>query len=724
MYKILSVLKYNLITVLVLFFICVSIDTNAQDTLAGDYNSLIIKSGFHVIKENVTIKGKLEIQPGAKIELSDPGLLICEGDVSIIGDKNNKIEIFGKPKYEGVGLVIRGLDNNNQSRIDIRNTVFSQLQLPILFDFGWKRSAVNIADNYFINNTGKVTIIQVLNPPFNLSIDFSKIDFKIEHNLFSGNNAAIYFEDFKSDHVNILIRNNTFYGNLIYGYKNYNISTNILYGRADAIFARYTPLIENNSFTFNYLIDNIADTIVHAANFGIYGTEKTIGLKNNYLGANKQQVLKGIYDQVINYNVPKIEFEPFLTKPNELNPAHIYAINNLNNTVLSDTIIITEPLKGFILKANSEVDYSKAILNYIYFKDDSSLKRVDTILTYDIQPNSLDAKILITKVLPGVNHLGYYSFKNIIDKNADFVPEVKFGYISFLNELRKRSIIAESVKNKLLLDSLKNTVIPKDSLTIKSKNEKVRFKSKIEFGLLSGGSIFLGTISKKGIPFGNDINLLMGANINIMLTSNFSMGLNVESFKLSNSDATSNNNEQLARGMSFVTTMQSISPYLNYDFVDNRSYSKGNKIKPSIGLGFDIVSFNPTGVYNGTVYNLQELGTGGQFADSTKVPYAKLTFGYSLNFKLKYQFNKFNSIGLHMAYHISMSNYLDDVGADAYPTIAAIKKSKISDQFKDAAIYFSNPTSRNVVGQYRNNPDGATDSYLNFGIFYSRKLFK
>jgi hypothetical protein len=168
--------------------------------------------------------------------------------------------------------------------------------------------------------------------------------------------------------------------------------------------------------------------------------------------------------------------------------------------------------------------------------------------------------------------------------------------------------------------------------------------------------------------------------------------------------------------------MLSISPSINYDFVDNRLYSKAKKIKPSIGLGLDIISFNPTGIYNGTKYNLQPLGTGGQYSDSTKKPYSKLTLGYFLNFKVKYQINRFNSVGLHMSYHVSMSKYLDDVGPDAYPSISSLLKSNIAN--KDAAIYFSNPTSRNVVGQYRNSPDGANDSYLNFGIYYSRKLFK
>lgn len=70
----------------------------------------------------------------------------------MIGEKNNKIELYGKAKSEGIGLVIRGIDNNNNSSIDINNVVFSGLQIPLYFDFGWKRSAVNIQDNYFINN--------------------------------------------------------------------------------------------------------------------------------------------------------------------------------------------------------------------------------------------------------------------------------------------------------------------------------------------------------------------------------------------------------------------------------------------------------------------------------------------------------------------------------------------------------------------------------------------
>jgi len=118
MTKYLNSIKYLTITLVILALTNISVNAIGQDTLSGDYNTLVIKSGLHIIKESVIVKGKLEIQAGAKIEFTDPGVLICEGEVIVIGNINNKIEMYGKSKLEGIGLVIRGLDNNTNSKID------------------------------------------------------------------------------------------------------------------------------------------------------------------------------------------------------------------------------------------------------------------------------------------------------------------------------------------------------------------------------------------------------------------------------------------------------------------------------------------------------------------------------------------------------------------------------------------------------------------------------
>lgn len=722
MSHILHIIKKHISAIMILAFFCVATQTNGQDTLAGNYPFLSIKSGNHVIKNVVTIKGKLDIEPGARIELIEPGIIVCEGAVNIKGDLNNRIEIYGKSYLEGVGMVIRGLDSSSNSNIDIRYTTFKNLQLPLFFDFGWKRAGVNISDNHFINNIGKVSVIQVLNPPFNFNLDSSYIDFKVKNNLFSGNNAALYFEDLKSDHINFEMSNNAIVGNNVYGFKNYNISTNVLYGRVDQLFSRFNPKIENNSFAFNYLVDNITDTVVHLANFGVYGTDKTIDFKNNYLGsANKAVIQKSIYDQTLNYNAPKVEFEPFLTTPSENNPSHVFEINNLDNSFLQDTIIIKDPLKGVVLKSNASLNYAKAKFSYIYFKDDSSLKRVDTTITYDVQPNGNTTKLTITKNVNPAKKIGYYNIGDILDSKGSYVPEVKLGFIAYLNDLRRRKLLAELLKDKKIEDSLKLPPPPVDSIKNQFQKIEAPQKSRFEFGIYSGLAIFNGTISQSSL-FSNDKNLFNGLNINYTIFSNLSASMTIASFKLSNSDANSNNNEQQARGMSFVTSMLGISTSVNYDFVDNRLYTKARKIRPSIGIGLDVNSFSPLGIYNGVEYKLQPLGTGGQLIDSTKKAYSTLALGYFFNFKIKYQINRFNSVGLHMSIHKSMSNYLDDVGPDLYPSADKILNSKVDN--KDVALYFSNPTSRNVLGQYRNSPNNAKDGYINFGIFYSRRLFK
>ncbi len=712
-------LKLKKSIIFLVLITCLVSQAIAQDTLSGNYPTLKIASGLHVIKDVVTVKGEMLVEPGARIEFLDPGVLVCEGAVIIKG-VNKNIEFFGKSKVEGAGLIIKNVDSSN---VDIQNVVFRNLQLPIFFDFAWKRNSVNISENNFINNVGKVSVIQVLNTPFNFNLDSTFLNFKISSNLFSGNNASLYFEDLKSDHLNFEILNNTFVSNNVYGFKNYNISTNIIYGRSDQVFSRFTAKIEGNSFAYNYLIDNITDTIVHTANFGIYGTDKSFPLKKNYLGSSViEKIKKSIYDQTLNYNAPKIDFEPFLNQPNGVNPTHVYKVSNLDDTELVDTIIIKDALKGFTFSANNGLDFTKSTLNYIYFKDDSTLKKTDTLLTFDKQPNGNDYKLTITKTANVAKKVGYFTFANITDTRGNYVPDVKVGYISYLNDLRRRNLIAALVKEKKSEDSLKRPPSPVDSIKNIFQKIEAPMKSKFEVGLATGGAIFLGTVSSPNV-FQNVMNLYNGLTVNYTIYSNLSAGLTIAMFKLSNSDYNASNNEQIARGMSFSTSMMSISPSINYDFVDNRLYTKARRLRPSIGLGLDLFSFTPTGKYLGKEFPLQPLGTGGQLIDSGKKVYSTMSFGYFLNVKLKYQLNRFNSVGIHFSYHKSLSDYLDDVGPDTYPDVAKLLAKSPTNG--DAAVYFSNPTSRSVSpGQVRASPTNPSDKYINFGIFYSRRLFK
>jgi hypothetical protein len=699
---------------------CLPLALFGQDTLSGNYPTLKIPAGVHIVKDVVTVKGLLTVEPGAKIELLDPGVIVCEGGVAINGVKQN-IEFYGKSKKEGVGLVIKNIDS---SSVNIVGASFKNLQIPLFFNFGWQRNSVNISDNNFIENIGKVSIIQVLDPPFSFIVDQGPIEFTVKNNLFSNNNAPVYFEDLKSDLIKLSIVNNTFAGNTVYGFKNYNISTNILYGRSDNYYTKFPALIEKNSFVYNYLIDNNTDTVAHAANFGIYGSDKTFNLANNYLGSSsKLDIAKTIHDQVLNYNAPQLLVEPFLSMPPATTPTHIYAVQSLDNKPVPDSLLITEPLKGLVLLSNNDLNVSKSVLKFSYLVSDSTLQKVDTTLSFSTQSNGKISTLNITKVINTNKKPGYYTLAGTVDNTGRVVPDVKVGYNAWLNEYRTRKLISEliAINTKKTADSIKLSGKPADSIKNTFQKIEAPIKSRIEVGLVTGGAIFTGTISSSGL-FNNQMNIANGVHLKFTLFSNISAGLTISSFKLSNSDLTSNNNEQLARGMSFSTSMLSVSPSINYDFVDNRLYTKARRIRPSIGVGLDISSFAPSGTYNGVEYKLQPLGTGGQFTDSTKKPYSLLALGYFFDLKVKYQINRSNSVGIHISYHKSMSDYLDDVGPDEFPDANKMLASGVSDPA--AALYFSNPTSRNINGQFRNNPNNAKDSYVIFGIFYARKLFK
>lgn len=695
--------------------------SSAQDTLMGNHNSLLITRGKHVIRTVVTVTKSLIIEPGASIELIEPGMLVCEGAVNIKGISKN-IEFYGKKNREGVGLVIKSIDS---SSVIISNASFTNLQMPLFFDFGWRRKSVVVENNAFIKNIGKVSVIQVLNPPFNYNMDTSYAILSINNNLFADNNASIYFEDLKSDHLQIELLNNTITNNNVYGFKNYNISTNVLYGRVDQFYNRFNAKIEGNSFVGNYLIDNLADTIVQKANLGVYGTEKTFTTAQNYWGSNiADNTFNGIYDQNINYTSPKVILDPILKAPSSIVPTHIYNIKNGDNNLdFSDTTIIKSPIKSFIIESNNLLDLSKSILKYLYFTDDSSLKMVDTTLTFNIQAeNEYTNKLNLTKSVNANKKAGFYTLTNLLDVNNNYVSEAKIGYGGYLKELRVRKILDEIIRNKKAADTIKP--IPKELDSVKNQFQKIEapLKSRLEFSLFTGGAVFTGTISNKNI-FQNELNIYNALNVNYTLYSNISLGLTIANFKLSNSDLASDNNDQIARGMRFSTSMMTISPYIQYDYIDNRLYTKARRIRPSVGVGLDIASFNPTGLYKGKQYNLQPLGTGGQLIDSTKGLYSLMAFGYFINFKVKYQINRFNSLGIHFSIHRSMSDYLDDVGPDEYPDISTLMSKTKVDPI--AAAYFSNPSSRSVTrGQLRNSPTKASDGYINFGFFYSRRLFK
>ena len=94
--------------------------------------------------------------------------------------------------------------------------------------------------------------------------------------------------------------------------------------------SKYIAEITQNSFAHNMLWDNNADTILHAASMGVYGSLDSVKIPNNYWGQGEEYFLrKGIYDYTLNYTSPKLVIVPFLQAPGADLPPHTYKAERL-----------------------------------------------------------------------------------------------------------------------------------------------------------------------------------------------------------------------------------------------------------------------------------------------------------------------------------------------------------------------------------------------------------
>ena len=681
----------------------------SQDTLSGIYDKLKIEKGFYIIEENTTVKESLIIESGANIEIRNNSALIIEGEFKCIG-LNEKIKFFGENENEGSGIIIKSIANNNS--IIIENVIFSNLGLPLFFDYGWKRAKILIQNNIFSKNTGKSAIIQILSPPFDFNDSNEAIIFELSHNLFYGNKAPIYFEDFTNAQIKYIVSENAFIENSLFGNINYSLSSNMIYGRADNDNNNY--LIEKNSFINNYLFDSKSDTIIQRANFGIYGSKEDFSLKNNFFDQlSTDSINLSIHDQKENYTSPLVEISPFLKVPLRETYTHVYEIKNESNEKISDTLKLNDEFSGFIIKSNNKINLDNLKLKLFYFSDTGKVS--NSLLNFDTENLSdNEYKINIISKL-SIGEYKYIEFFDIRDELNNDIGNYRIGYQIFL-----KNIYIHELKSKESLIEKNNFERNENIISPKMFFEKIdmTFKERLEGVFLSGGTIFKGSVSNSNV-FSNDLNAQIALQLGYVLFRNLSSSISISSFKLSNSDLNSSNNDQLERGFSFSTNIFSLSPEINYDFFDNRVFSKFTRFRPSIGFGIDIISFNPKGVYKNEEFDLQPLGTGGQLLTEGGKPYPLLTTGYFLSGKFKYQWSRLNSVGFYFSFHNTFSDYIDDVGPDVYPD------SKILlNEFGAEAAYFSNPTGNIKSGAIRSFPNDGSDSFLSFGVFFSRKLFK
>ena len=387
-----------------------------------------------------------------------------------------------------------------------------------------------------------------------------------------------------------------------------------------------------------------------------------------------------------------------------------------------DSFKLKETPFNFILKSNQSLNFSNAKVKYVFFESESSAKTIDTLAISSFKAdNSNSIRMNVSNEINKNNTQGYFKIINLSDQSNKPVGDVYLGYGSFLKEKYMREeLYRQEEKDKEIEKEVEKIEEELKSSATENIFEKIEgsFKNKLEASVYFGSVIYTGSISNDNI-LKNDINSSIGVSLTYYMFSKLSFSMAISSFKMSNSDLNSDNNDKIQRGMSFISNGFSISPGINYDFVHFNLFSR-NKLRPSVGIGLDLLNYKPTGVYKGKTYDLNSLGTGGQLTDPEKTPYSLMAVGYFFNVNLKYRWSERNSVGVSFSIHNYLSDYLDDVGPDIYP-----KGSELLNNIGAEAAYFSNPSGFNYApGTFRNATSNGGDGYIKFGIFYSRKLFK
>jgi len=142
------------------------------------------------------------------------------------------------------------------------------------------------------------------------------------------------------------------------------------------------------------------------------------------------------------------------------------------------------------------------------------------------------------------------------------------------------------------------------------------------------------------------------------------------------SDQYSKNPTQLARNLSFNTSLWEFSLSGQFNFFKFMPGVEGYNYTPYISLGAGVFSYDPYAYLNGQKYFLRPLGTEGQGSAlyPARKPYSSMAVCFPLSVGFKYSMtDKINIFG-EVGYRFTTTDYLDDVsttyaGSDAFPPL-------------------------------------------------------
>lgn len=212
-------------------------------------------------------------------------------------------------------------------------------------------------------------------------------------------------------------------------------------------------------------------------------------------------------------------------------------------------------------------------------------------------------------------------------------------------------------------------------------------------------------------PHSELVNAYYNFNASVLLIDRLEMSIGYLHGKIEGDDALSVNKYNRKRNLTFFSPIDEVN--LSFRLKLNSALSE-EVVNPYVMLGFGYFWFNPQAELNGTTYELQPLGTEGQFIEGSgnPAPYnlstGSLTFGLGVEFRA----NKHFAIRLEGAPHFTFTDYLDDASTN-YPDSAGLAGTPNG----EIAVLLSSRDERGFQPERINRGNsGKNDIYFTLGL--------
>ncbi len=235
---------------------------------------------------------------------------------------------------------------------------------------------------------------------------------------------------------------------------------------------------------------------------------------------------------------------------------------------------------------------------------------------------------------------------------------------------------------------LKSTLLILLLLVLYSKVHAQEQRGMIGFGISAGASNYVGDLDDNfTLPFTRPG---FGAHAVFLFRPRLHMKIAIFHGQISASDGSGVNfSGNQYRNLSFYSDINEAGLHLLYSLQSRkRGFTRRNLIAPYLFAGIAYFQFNPKRNVNGQAYELQKIGTEGQYLSGNyPAPYSLYQFSIPFGVGFTFKLNKNFDIGAELGLRKTFTDYLDDVST-VYPD-----KQQLTLAEGPVAAYLADPSN-------------------------------